>query len=213
MPGFNIQGMNPLGIKHNTEFHRNHRWTILNLGVPGAQPEERLYAKSIQLPSLVLDEENIQSGAAVLYKIAKKAKWQDITVKFYDVYGLYEHFRKWQDRIWNPNQGIGLAANYKSLVEFALTDGMGEEKQIYTAYGAYPKSVTHGELSYDNSDIKLLTVTYSYDFAKIVTMDKDGTSTGGGANDGGSGPPSISGLSPQQFDRLSNQVVPPLPSF
>ena len=188
MPGFNLPTKGPDGISQgqdptknpnpNIEFHRAHRWIIVDLGLPGPPVVERLYAKSIQLPSLTFDEEAIKSGAAIDYKIAKKAKWQDMTIKFYDVYGLYEHFRKWQERIWSPAAGIGAANEYKRRVELMLTDGEGEEKQLYTAYGAYPKSVTHGELSYDSSEVKLLTVTYSYDFATIKTSDTGQGSSG-----------------------------------
>ena len=195
MPGFNIGRGTDFGINPKREFHRNHRWVIENLGVipygPGA-PEERLYAKSVQLPSLAFDEEKINSGATVTYKIAKKANWQDFTIKFYDTFGLYEHFRKWQNKVWSPEFGIGLANDYKSSVILALTDGSGKIVQRYTALGAYPKSVTHGELSYDSPEVKMLTVTYSYDWATIDLMDT-GETTSSGSSSGGSGQQSISG--------------------
>lgn len=192
MPGFNIGTGNPTYPNPNAEFHRSHRWIIEELGVPGMQPVERLYAKSMQLPSLTFDEEKIKSGASVVYKIAKKANWQPFTIKFYDTFGMYKGFKKWQDKIWTPEQGIGLACDYKSRVVLTLTDGLGVVKQRYTAIGAYPKSITHGELSYENSDVKLLTVAYSYDYATIELMDSGGTTTGG-SRSGGSGPQSISG--------------------
>jgi hypothetical protein len=192
MPGFNIQGVDSNNINPKKEFHRSHRWVIESLGVPGMQPEERLYAKSIQLPSLTFDEEKIKSGASVIYKIAKKANWQPFTIKFYDTFGMYKGFKKWQDKIWTPAMGIGLANEYKSRVILALTDGEGEVTQRYTAIGAYPKSITHGELSYESSDVKLLTVAYSYDWATIELMDNGGTTTGG-SRSSGSGPQSVSG--------------------
>ena len=168
MPGFNIQTHTPTGINPALEYHRSHRWVIDNLGMPSGMPTiHRLHAQSVQLPSLVLDEEKIKSGATLEYKIAKKANWQDITVKFYDVHGLYKLYQEWQDLIWNQEDGIGRADKYKGNVIIALTDGQGKKVQCYTAYGAYPKSITHGELSYTNSEVKLLTVTYSYDYAKV----------------------------------------------
>ena len=191
MPGFNITARDTNGINNKSEFHRNHRWIIEELGTPTGAPDERLYAKSVQLPSLTFVEEKIKSGATVEYKIAKKANWQDFTIKFYDVHGLYKHYKKWQDKIWSPSQGIGLATEYKSRVILALTNGEGEVMQRYTAIGAYPKSVTHGELSYENSDVKLLTVAYSYDWATIELFDSGGTDTGGSVSSGG--PPSPSG--------------------
>jgi hypothetical protein len=193
MPGFNIQGSGNNSPNHLVEFHRAHRWIIEALGTEPTQPKERLYAQSIQLPSVTFEEEKIKSGAAVEYKIAKKASWQDFTIKFYDVYGLYKLFDTWQKKVWNADAGIGRANDYKSDVILVLTDGEGKEKQKYTAFGAYPKSITHGDLSYASSDVKLLTVTYSYDFAKMVFMDvgSGGTPTGGSVMMGGP-PPFVS---------------------
>jgi hypothetical protein len=205
MPGFNIQGSgtgsNP---NHKVEFHRVHRWIIEDLGTASGGDPLRLYAQSVQLPSLTFDEEKIKSGASITYKIAKKANWQDFTIKFYDVYGLYKLFDTWQKRIWNQDTGIGRADQYKRSVILLLTDGEGNEKQKYTAFGAYPKSITHGDLSYASSEVKLLTVTYSYDFATVEFKDvgKGGTPSGGSVQNGG--PPSFVGIG-ASADRLANQ--------
>ena len=176
MPGFTIdsQGSGPV---NNIEFHRQHRWSIESLGIPGDRPSSgatarKLYAQSLQLPSLEFEEESIKSPSTV-YKVAKRANWKNCVVKFYDVYGLYEKFADWQNKIWNPAIGIGSASDYKGSPIFVLVDGAGNVQQRYTLMGAYPLSVDHGELSYTNSDIKILTVTYSYDYAETELNDVD----------------------------------------
>jgi len=179
MPGFRLagRGQSPQDYtpSNNSEFHRNHRWRIDDIGVPptiAINPEERFYAQSVQLPSLVFEEEKLRTGSAINYKIAKKAEWQDVTIKFYDVYGLYEIYKDWQDAIWTQKEGIGSPSFYKGQPIISLTNAEGNVTQQYTMYGAYPKSITHGELSYADSIIKLLTVTYTYDYAQMKSSVK-----------------------------------------
>jgi hypothetical protein len=123
-----------------------------------------LYAQSLQLPELSFKEEKIE-GASMVYWVASAAKWNKVVVKFYDLHGLHEIFKDWQDLIWNPKDGIKEATGYKGEPKFVLIDGKGEKKQTYTLIGAYPSNVTHGELSYERSEIKILEVTYTFDFA------------------------------------------------
>jgi len=169
MPGFFPSGsIADPGIDSNAEYNRVHRWVIESLGFPGPPSSDRLrlHAKSIGLPTLKFEEEKIKGGSSY-YKIAKRAHWEDITVKFYDVFGLYKVFKEWQDKIWTPADGIKKPSDYKGAPVFLLLDGEGNEVQRFTLSGAYPSKIDHGDLSYENSTIKLLTVTYTYDFAII----------------------------------------------
>jgi hypothetical protein len=202
VPGFSIQGGAAFTPNSKAEFHRQHRWIIDNLGDPG-MPIERLYAQSVQLPSLTFDEEQIKTGSTITYKIAKKANWQDFTIKFYDVYGLHKLFENWQRKIWNQTGGIGKASDYKSQVIIKLTDGDGATKQTYTAHGAYPKSITHGDLSYTSNEIKLLTVTYSYDYAVMKFEDGGSDPSSGPVNQGGSPP---TGLEANRQGEVNNST-------
>jgi hypothetical protein len=172
MPGFSIEGFAVAdGAPRNTaELHREHRWRIDSVGIPptvAIEPPGKFFAKSVQLPSLVFEEEKLKTGSSIDYKIAKLAGWQDFTIKFYDVYGLYRTYQAWQEAIWTPEEGIKAPSDYKGQPIISLTDASGEAVQTYTAFGAYPKSITHGDLSYESSNIKLLTVTYSYDYAQV----------------------------------------------
>ena len=179
MPGFTGNGPSP-----KAEFHRQHRWIIEELGIPSSsgrpgqalrgeakkRSQLALYARDLQLPVLEFDIESIKSPS-LEYKIAKHAKWRNCTVSFYDVYGLYKEFYKWQQEIWTPQTGLKAANAYKGQPVFALRDGKGKVRQRFTLKGAFPQSIDHGELSYTNSEIKVLTVTYAYDWAEIEVLD------------------------------------------
>ena len=184
MPGFNIPskaGGGGTGPSNKVEFHRQHRWFIESLGIPpigGSRPgsgaqgvaAKALFAQSLQLPSLEFEQEEIKSPSLV-YKVAKRAKWKNCVVKFYDVYGLYKKLEEWQKKIWSPENGIQSAIDYKGEPIFVLVDGKGQPKQRYLLKGAYPLNIDHGELSYTSSEVKILTVTYAYDYATIEFMD------------------------------------------
>jgi hypothetical protein len=195
MPGFAIGGGS--GLSNTARFHREHRWEIITLGIPsgasgvgrpnlrtitrssagGGGDPTKLYAKSIQLPALSFENEEVQ-GASHTYKFAKKAAWDDLTITFYDTFGLYKSLKTWQDMIWTPEDGIGVADKYKGNPIFGLTDEQGSLVQRYQLVGAYPRKISHGDLSYTNSDIKLLSVVFTYDWAQITLEDN----AGGGSN-------------------------------
>lgn len=193
MPGFKVggQGSGPSNTVDGKDFHRKHRWRISSLGIPSSnsqsqnqsslgQTRERgggpntgsgatskaLWAQSLQLPGLEFTEEQIKSPSMV-YKVVSKAKWKNCVVKFYDVWGLFEEFEAWQQKIWTPGKGIQPAIDYKGEPIFELLDGEGNVKQSYTLKGAYPLFIDHGELTYESSGVKILSVTYSYDYAEV----------------------------------------------
>lgn len=176
MPGFIIgNGQSGPGPLANVEFHRSHRWVIHTLGIPASvggtrtatSAFYRFYAKSLELPSLTLEEETVE-GASVRYKFAKKAIWDNITISFYDVFGLYPALREWQKKIWTPERGLGLVNDYVGRPVFLLLDGQGTEQQRFELVGAYPSKISHGELSYASSEIKLLNVVFTFNWAEIT---------------------------------------------
>jgi len=184
MPGFDISG-NGDSPSHKAEFHRAHRWSIVDIGAPperavtsASSPTssalnmvtKSFYAKSLQLPTITFEEVKVKAGS-VTYKFPKRAEWENVTVEFYDVYGLHSLFNNWMSRIWTARSGIGLASDFMGSPIFELSDGMGERKQKFTLLNAYPLSVKHSELSYASSEIKLLSIVYSYSHAEIELFD------------------------------------------
>lgn len=166
MPGFRIQDAAgdeksvDLGSK---DIKRAHRWRITQFG-PVTDQNDLLFAKSVTMPNIGFDEYEIL-GASIAYKVATKPKFDDLIIAFYDVEQLEPKIRIWQSKVWSPTDGIGLAADYKDKVELYLTDGEGNPVDAAWSFiNAWPKSINHGELLYDSSDFKLVTVTISYDW-------------------------------------------------
>lgn len=172
MPGFNIPNAglsDPSLPDHTVETHRVHRWVIRSFGFPNsilgsqtrAQPSLRVYAKNAVLPTVGF-ETQMAPGASVDYPYAAKATFEPVTIAFYDVLGLYTLFDRWRDAIWTPDEGIKQLDGYVGEPVIVKTDGVGNETQLYRLKNAFPKSITHTDLTYDSSDILLVKVTYIY---------------------------------------------------
>lgn len=172
MPGFNINSQDPSEPPGTprTDIHRAHRWQVLQLGdvaLGGQGRSTLLYARSLTLPGFTVEEE-VVNGAALKYKFAKMVNWEDVSIEFYDVYGVFETLVKWQNQVYTPEGGISPAGNYKKTSSFTLTDGEGSPVRPFTLHGSWPKQLSHSPLSYESSELKLVSLVLSYDF---VTFD------------------------------------------
>lgn len=175
MPGFRIlqsQSENDLNSADASlggkDIKRAHRWRIFKFGSLGGEPilsaDELLIAKSITMPDISFEEHDVLGGS-IAYKFATKPSFGDLTIAFYDLEGLEPKIRKWQSLVWSKEKGVGMAKDYKDEVMIYLTDGRGNAvDNAWKFMNAWPKTINHGLLVYDNSEFKLLTVTISYDW-------------------------------------------------
>jgi hypothetical protein len=177
MPGFRIgrQGSGNLNDQNSLDaslqgkdIKRTHRWRILKFGSIGGQPiltsDDLLFAKSITMPSISFSEESVLGGS-IPYKFATKPEFSDLEIAFYDLEGLEPKIRKWQSLVWSKEKGVGMANDYKDEVILYLTNGAGKQvDDSWKFVNAWPKTINHGALVYDNSDFKLVTITISFDW-------------------------------------------------
>jgi hypothetical protein len=170
MPGFNIGGGTSLWQKSSTlrttgDVHRAHRWAILDLlGLFSTTDNTTVYAKECTLPEFGLEEEQMD-GASVKYKIATGATFNDVTVVFYDVYKLFNKLKEAHRAAWTPETGLSPANNYMGQVRYGQRDGRGAFTDIYTLRNAWIKRIAHSNLTYESSDIKVITLTIAYTWA------------------------------------------------
>jgi hypothetical protein len=104
-------------------------------------------------------------GGSIPYKFATQPEFSDLIVAFYDLIGLEPKIREWYGKVWSPDKGIGLGSDYKDEVILSIVDEIGETlDDPWKFMNAWPKVINHGELLYDSSEFKLITVTISYDY-------------------------------------------------
>lgn len=168
--GFNIgvgdASVDPEKIPNDAEFLRNHRWIIKELGDVYV---EDIVAKELQLPDLQIQKQLILNGQ-LTYKYAKSVEWQDLQVVFYDNGELLKLLDDWKKLIYSDGSGIkshGSSGGYKKKCTFCLVSGCGAIVNTIALSGAWPSSISYGRLSYEDTNIKIVTLTLTYDWADI----------------------------------------------
>ena len=183
MPGFIIgdtksdQAKRPIGFNLNTvtdEYYTNFFWDVSNIVGTfiknQAGPSKSLLAlKECKLPTFTVEEEKVL-GSSVEYKFAKKVNWDDISVTWYDNFGLLNVMKTWMNSVFTLTRGIALASSYKKETKILVYTPSNSSRQTYTLNQSWPKSIKFGDLSYTSSDIKMVEATISYDYA-VYTED------------------------------------------
>lgn len=163
MPGFRVESTDQNSVAVSNDIKRAHRWRLFKFGNV-LKPDELLFAKSVTMPQISF-EENMLWGGSIPYKVAKSATFGDLIVTFYDLIGLEPKIRQWGNKVWTENGGVRPSGEYKHEVILYLTDGSGKPiDDAWKFINAWPKNINHGELTYESSEFKTITVTISYDW-------------------------------------------------
>lgn len=173
MPGFAIQGINGVfggqagnvpGPSAIQEYLYSYTWEIFQL--MGNLDSLLINAKDISTPTFTVGIET-QQGASLEYKFAKNVSYDDIKVTFYDAVGMIKIFKEWRETVWTNQDGLKTAESYKRNSTLIISPPSWEnDKSVeWHLTGSWPSSIRHGELTYTSSDVKLVEVTVTYDFA------------------------------------------------
>lgn len=167
MPGFQIGSQSRGASLKNISFlpTYTYTWTVESLGGSFLEMDTNIHLKDCTLPSYDVELEEA-AGGSMKYKYAKNITWNDAKVAFYDVVGLGRIIAKWHDDVWTTDGGLGTANNYKKLSKMNVETPNGTVARTWTLYGSWVKSVVWSDLTYTASDINVLTVTVSYDWAE-----------------------------------------------
>jgi hypothetical protein len=177
MPGFLISptGFAPVGGSTPTawgqeEFYYTYTWEIIDLfedfeNGPIARPI--VYLKDLTMPTFTGNTDSYL-GASIEYKWAKSIVWEDVKVSWYDTKGLINVIKRWRERVWNSTDGLRQSDDYKreSQLDVHLPTWNDADAVKWRLYNSWPKIIKHGDLTYTNSDVKLVEVTVAYDWAE-----------------------------------------------
>jgi hypothetical protein len=171
MPGFivNAEGGTPgaPGISENAEYYYTYTWEIEELLGTYLNRLE-LHPKEISLPSFTTTKETIM-GASLEYKFAKAVNWDDVKITWYDTEGLLDVIKLWREDVWDQVSGLQTADSYKK--QSRLTTFLPDYTALnqWTLVNSWPSQIKHGDLTYTSSDIKVVEVTLTYDWAEEET--------------------------------------------
>jgi hypothetical protein len=178
MPGFRVDKLGDesrLGNVHpvsTAEFYTSYSWEIESLfdlyDPLGSNNRALIYLKDATLPTFIVNSEKVM-GANLEYKFAKSVAWEDVKLTWYDSTGLFEILTEWRKQIWTSAAGLKPPNSYKreSILRSYLDSGEDSGPvQIFRLKNSWPSSIRHGELSYTSSEIKIVEVSLSYDWAE-----------------------------------------------
>jgi len=104
-------------------------------------------------------------GASLEYKFAKSVNWDDVKITWYDTAGMLATVKQWRETIWDQEYGIAAVDTYKqeSILRTHLPDYTAINEWVLM--NSWPSQIKHGDLTYTSSDIKIVEVTLTYDWA------------------------------------------------
>ncbi len=145
----------------------------------GSSSDVTAYCISATLPAITHRREEVE-GSSVIYKYAKDVIWEDVRVTFYDIVdmssmSMLKKLKKWRDKVWSVEKGIGVAEGekgYKKDTRIMKHTFDGSFEEGWLLKGSWPQAIKYGELTYSKSEVNILDVVITYDWA--VEVDKNG---------------------------------------
>lgn len=171
MPGFKVSGYggNNRYANPNAQYFTKFYWEIENLFATNFKAGSVLVAlKSCSLPTFKVEVETVL-GASHKYKHAKSIDWENIKVTWYDTAGLLSYMKSWRESVWTQGGGLNLPDSYKKNSKILIKTPDESASQSWALYQSWPAAITHGDLSYTESDVKLIDVDIVYDWAEEST--------------------------------------------
>lgn len=172
MPGFIIQGMGGQVLSSRVssgrrQYYYNYFWEIEQLfGTDSFSSTDALVAlKDATLPTFTVNKETYV-GSSLEYKFAKNVTWEDIKITWYDTEGLLAFVKGWRKVVWTPEKGLQMPNEYKkqSILHHFLPTGKKDNKWLLI--NSWPSQIRNGDLTYTSSEVKLVEVTVTYDWAE-----------------------------------------------
>lgn len=127
-----------------------------------------IYAINATLPTWVFDKDEAP-GASIKYKQAKNISWNPIKISWYEVVGLASILKKWRELVWTPEEGLKDPSIYKQPSSLRSLTFNWQKPVVWQLHNSWPQEVNSGDLSYSDSDMKVVTVTVEYDWATETT--------------------------------------------
>lgn len=169
MPGFAISPLStPAGdlIATQSEYVYNYNWKVNNLFDEEIGPDSAvIHLKDATLPTFTVNRDQI-IGGSLEYKYAKSVSWDDVRLSWYDTVKMSSIMKKWRNSVWTPEDGLKTGQNYKKKSIITIMKSDGSTGTEWWLYNSWPAVIREGDLTYTSSDIKVVEVTLSYDWAE-----------------------------------------------
>lgn len=168
MPGFNVEDLGDReGVSGRQEYYYNYFWEVEALfdDAQGFKKSALINLKDATLPTFTINKETY-TASSLDYKFAKSVNWDDIKIAWYDTIGLLEKMKEWRQSVWTPECGIKMPNEYKKVSTLSSYLPTGDETNRWTLHNSWPSQIRYGDLTYANSEVKIIEITVTYDWAE-----------------------------------------------
>lgn len=161
-----------MGAMHmsNVKTYEIQRTNNFELVLEGFGDEFTLCVESCPLPTTSNDPIELAYGNAKV-KVAGQAAFDDIELQVKDAIGadIEKKLSDWRKQVYDPETDkIGWAADYKRNGRIHQYAPDGTYQRSWRIIGVWPTNFNPGEMNYDGSDKKLISMTLSVDKAYII---------------------------------------------
>ena len=177
MPGFVVPikdgaiGGHGIKAQASTQYYYSYTWQIFQLVGASFNNTALVSLRDASLPTFTANQDSYISSS-LEYKWAKSITWDDIKVSWYDSVGLNDIMRDWRSSVWTEQNGLQVADIYKKRSQIDTYTPAGYNTITWCLVGSWPKVIKQGELTYTSSDVKIVEVTITYDWA-FESMQQD----------------------------------------
>jgi hypothetical protein len=183
MAGFNVNGLGGTRSSSNIKPIYNYTWEIDSL-FEDPQMTSALLAKDATLPTFTISKDTVD-GSSLVYKYAGMVTWEDVRITFYDVVLAGDSpgastgtkaskiLKDWRERVWAHTTGLKAPTEYKKDSKIITYTSDWVKSTTWTLRGSWPSIVKEGDLTYTSTDIKVIEVTISYDWAESDAPDSN----------------------------------------
>lgn len=158
-----------LGAMHlsATKKYEIQRTNNFEVQIDGLGSDITLLVQSCPLPTISNEAIEVNYGNSKV-KVAGKANFDDIEISVLDAIGVDTEMKlwEWRKKVYDPETDkIGFAQDYKKSGRIYQYAPDGTYLRTWKIIGAFPTTMNLGELSYENSDKKTISMTISIDKA------------------------------------------------
>lgn len=158
-----------LGPMHmsNTKTYEIQRTNHFEIVLEGLSDEVTLCVESCPLPTISNDPIELAYGNSKV-KVAGQANFDDIELVVKDAIGadIEAQLWTWRKQVYDPEKDtVGWAANYKRNGRIHQYAPDGTFQRTWKLIGVFPTNMVPGDMAYDGSDKKTISMTLSVDKA------------------------------------------------
>jgi hypothetical protein len=157
-------GANHLSTNKTYEIQRNNHFEVQ---IAGLDESLTFVVESFSLPNFSNAPIELAHGNTRV-KVAGQTTFEDSELVVKDAIGadIEKIVNNWQKQVYDPaTDKIGFAADYKKTATVYQFAPDGSSERSWTLSGVWPNAVAYGDMAYDGSDNKTITMTLSYDKA------------------------------------------------